>query len=617
MHTNNYNNGQFEQKNHLPSIGDMREALLKCDMPDEEIAFVRSALKRVDEVIAQGMLDFPANERLIFERLKRVSPAMADMTDGSFANLKSRTRKAFRLLRAQGKLSNPRSRFPLTGDWGVLQATLDVKAQRATSRLFHFAAGLGVLPHRMSDAVIERFVAHLRDEAMVGDWENTLRSSINAWNNLAASREDLPRLTPPPVKRTSYWIPVDEWPEKLVSELEAFLKFLSTPPDFLASDPNGMKAPIAPIRRRHLNSGARRKKVLKPATIKQYRHNVSIAVSGLVHSGVPMDELSSLGEVFRPDRLDQALGFLRNRADGRITDQMAQMTLRSLVIARWCKFSQDDIQQLEEISFSVREHMLIERGSRRGMTVKNRALLDRLDEQRFADQVQLLPFTLLDRARKKPDRRSTPALVRTALAIEILLICSVRRANLVDLELGKSIRKIGHGKDAFWVIERDGVEVKNEEDLRFKLEGSTVELLELYLRDWRPKLCPHTSPWLFPAADGTCLDPRTMAHAVGAQSKRVLGVAITPHQFRHISAALWMKDNPEGIFTISQHLGHRDVNTTRRYYAPSQQRQASRHFQEHILRSRETARIRIKRTPRRKGRGSSGDSGFDERRDLL
>lgn len=617
MHTNNHNNGQFEQKNDLPSIGDMREALLKCDVSVEEIAFMRSALKRVDEVIAQGMLDFPANERLIFERLKQLSPAMAGMTDGSFANLKSRTRKAFRLLRAQGKLSNPRSRFPLTGEWGALQATLDMKAQRATSRLFHFAAGLGVLPHKMSDAVIERFGAHLRDEAMVGDWEGTLRSSIKAWNNLAASREDLPRLTPPPVKRTSYWIPVDEWPKKLVSELEAFLESLSTPSDFLTQGPRTLKPSIAPSKGAHRGSVTRSRKVLKPGTVKQYRFNVSVAVSALVHSGVPMEELSGLGEVFRPVRLDRALGFQRNRAGGRITDHMVQMALRALVIARWYNFSQNDIQRLEEISFNVRQQMRDERGSRRGMTAKNRALLDRLDDQRFADQVQLLPLILLDRALKKPDRRSAPALVRTALAIEILLICSVRRANLVDLELGKSIRKIGHGKDAFWVIERDGKEVKNEEDLRFKLPGQTVALLETYLRDWRPKLCPHPSPWLFPAADGSCIDPRTMAYAIGAQSKRVLGIAITPHQFRHISAELYLKDNPEGIFTVSQHLAHCDVNTTKRYYARPQQRQASRHFQEHILRSRETARIRIKRTTRRKGGGGSGNSGFDERRDLL
>lgn len=131
---------------------------------------------------------------------------------------------------------------------------------------------------------------------------------------------------------------------------------------------------------------------------------------------------------------NRALGFQRKRADGGITDQMVQMALRALVIARWCNLSQDDIQRLEDISFNVRQQLRDERGSRRGMTAKNRALLDRLDDERFADQVQLLPLILFDRARKKPDRRSAPAMVRTALAIEILLICSVRRANLVDLD---------------------------------------------------------------------------------------------------------------------------------------------------------------------------------------
>ena len=375
--------------------------------------------------------------------------------------------------------------------------------------------------------------------------------------------------------------------QKLTTDLDAFADWLGSPSVF----------------------DRKRKKPLKPNTIKQYRHNVTISVSALVRSGISMSDLATLADVVRPERVDQVLRYLYARAGNQLTPMMFQLALRVRTIARWCDLPQKDLDGLEEIVDDLKEQY----EPKRGMTAKNRKLLDRLEDQRFADQVQLLPFILLERARKNPNKPWAPALVRTALAIEVLLVCSVRRANLIDLELGKSIRKIGHGKDAFWVIERDGVEVKNEEDLRFKLDGPTVELLELYLRDWRPKLCPHSSPWLFPAADGTCLDPRTMAHAVGAQSKRVLGVAITPHQFRHISAALWMKDNPEGIFTISQHLGHRDVNTTRRYYAPPQQRRASRHFQEHILRSRETARIRIKRTTRRK----RADGGFDERKDLL
>lgn len=189
---------------------------------------------------------------------------------------------------------------------------------------------------------------------------------------------------------------------------------------------------------------------------------------------------------------------------------------------------------------------------------------------------------------------------RTAMAIELLLVCSIRRANLVNLELGKSIRKIGQGDDAFWVIEHDASEVKNEEDLRFHLPEPTAAMLEIYLKKWRPRLCPDANPWLFPSADGSCIDPRTMAYAIGAQSKRELGVAITPHQFRHLSAELFLMDHPDALFTISQHLGHRDVNTTRHYYARPKQRQASQHYQEHILRRRETARIRIRQGKRGK-----------------
>lgn len=587
MNKYDYNNEHHEQKKHVSTLGDLSEALLDFEISAVERTFLRSALKRVDELIGHGMLDYPANERLVFERLEQVSPAMAGMTEGSYANLKSRTRKAFRLVRDQSGLPNPRSRCALTGEWGDLQRTLDVKSQRATSRLFHFAAGLGVLPHRMSDAVIERFTLHLRDEAMLGDWERIRANGIKAWNRLSASHEHLPTLTPPPVKRTSYWISFDQWPETLVEELEAFLQFLSTPSDFVT----------------------RRRKVLKPGTVKQYRHNVSILVSALVQSGVPIDALACLADVVGPENVNLVLQYLHTRAGGKVTPLMFQLALRVRSIASWCNMRQEDLDRLDEIFLSVKDQS----PRKRGMTPKNRALLDKLDDQRFADQVQLLPFILLDRVQRNADKPWAPALARTAMAIEILLICSVRRANLVDLELGKSIRKMGHGKDAFWIIERDGVEVKNEEDLRFRLEGQTVTLLEAYLRDWRPRLCSHSSPWLFPAADGGCIDAKTMAYAIGAQSKRVLGVAITPHQFRHISAELYLKDNPEGIYTVSQHLAHRDVNTTRRYYARPQQRQASRHFQEHVLRSRETAQIRIKRNTRRKG----GGGGFDEGSDLL
>lgn len=566
MNNHDHNNATKSGKDTIFTLENLRKYLLECDIPVSEITFLRSAIKRADELIGHGLLDLPADQRIIFDRLDRLSPAMAGMTDQSFANMKSRLRKAFRL--ARGLLFNPRSRYALTGDWGELQASLDTKMQRATSRLCHFAASQGVLPRHMSDAVIERFVVHLRDEAMVGDWEGTLRSSIKAWNKLAASRDNLPQLTPPPSKRTSYWIAQSEWPPSLVEELEAFLKSLSSPSGF----------------------EMKRTKPLKPGTIQQYRYNVTIIVSALAQTGTPMSALPHLADVVRPEHVDRALRFLRDRSGGTITSQMFQIALRVRAIAQWCNVAANDLARLDLIFYSVRD----QRESKRGMTAKNRELLDKLEDQRFADRVQLLPIILLERAMKNPDKRSSTSRARTAMAIELLLVCSVRRANLVNLELDKSIRKIGQGDDAYWIIEHDASEVKNEEDLRFRLPGPTAAMLEIYLKEWRPRLCPEPNPWLFPAADGSCINPKTMAYAISAQSKRVLGVTITPHQFRHISVELFLMDHPDALFTISQHLGHRDVNTTRRYYARPKQRQASQHFQENVLRRRESARIRIK-----------------------
>jgi len=572
MSNNDHNKDKNKGGRSLLTLEHLREYLLECDLPASQIALLRSAIKRVDALIGHGLLDLPADQRVIFDRLEQLSPAMAGMTDQSFANMKSRLRKAFRL--ARGLLFNPRSRYALTGDWAELQASLDTKMRRATSRLFHFAASQGVLPRHMSDAVIERFTVHLRDEAMIGDWLGVLRGSIKAWNKLAAMRDDLPHLTPPQPKRTSYWIAQSEWPPSLAAELNAFLDSLASPSGF----------------------EMKRTKPLKSGTIQQYRYNATVLVSALVHTGTPISALARLSDVVSPANVDRTLQFLRDRADGVITPQMFQLALRVRTIARWCNMSANDLARLDLIFYSVRD----QREHRRGMTSKNRELLDKLEDQRFADRVQLLPVILLARATKNPNKRGAAALARTAMAIELLLVCSVRRANLVGLELGRSIRKIGHGSEAFWIVEHDASEVKNEEDLRFRLPQPTAAMLEIYLKDWRPKLCPEPNSWLFPAANGNCIDPRTMAYAIGAQSKRELGIAITPHQFRHISAELFLMDHPDALFTISQHLGHRDVNTTRHYYARPKQRQASQHYQEHILRRRETARIRIRRGKRGK-----------------
>lgn len=561
------NKSKIEQRTAITTLADLHQFLAGCDLSGTELAQLRSAVKRAGELMGQGTLDVAANQRAVFERLQTISPAMADMSAASYANMKSRVRKAFRLAKPQ--LHNPRSRYPLKGAWKELQSGLTVKLQRSTSRLFHFAASKGWEPVDVSDEVITKFETYLRDEAMIEDWKGTLRQSIKAWNILASTHEDLSPLTPPACKRTSYWVPECEWPPSLSKEVFELLEWLGSPTDF--------------VDRTH--------KPLKPATVIQYRHTVTTVISALVKSGYELSSLDSLWAVFTPWNIERVLQFLFERSGGSVTDQMFQVAMRALTIAKFKGKPAADIETFRRMMSNVRDRT----DRTRGLTQKNRSLLDRLDDQRFKDQLLLLPYTLFALAEKRRTSALAPAIARTAMAIELLLVCSMRRTNLTRLELGRSIRTIGDGKQPSWIIEIDADEVKNAQPLRFPLGEQTTQMLTIYLEQWRPSLSIEPNSWLFPAGDGSCLDAKTMAYAIGSWSKRILGISITPHQFRHLSADMYLRTHPDALYTVSQHLGHRDVNTTKNFYTAPKQREASKRFQEHVLEVRKVAGIKIKK----------------------
>ena len=576
MHGNahNYNHTTFRS---IATLGDLRDFILTCDLKPEKKNQIRSAIKRVDELVGHGALDLPADPQVIFPLLGRISPAMAGMEAGSLANTLSRLRTAFRL--AAPRLGSLRSRTPLAGHWRTLQETLDAKAKRMLARLFHFAARQGWQPTDITDAHIERFASHLREEAMVMHWEATVRQTIKAWNRLAASGHGaLSPLTPPAPKRTSYWIAPESWPESLRADVEALLSQLGNP---------------------NLFSGRKVRK-LKPSTIAQYRYMISTLVSAAVRDGVPLASLTSLAVAVHPDQVVRALAFLAARAGGTVTATMMQIMIRVRVIAGMCQLPEAARAELE----AIWENLVLNAPPelrRRHMARKNRMLLERLGhDQHFADLIQTLPDRLANEARAKKESRFAPALMRTAMAVDLLLTCSMRRENLVSLELGKSIKRVGQPPNHRWIIDLTPEEVKNEQPLRYRIDGPTAALLEEYLAHWRPRLCPKPNGWLFPGPDGNAIDPRTMASAIQTQSRRVLGVALSPHQFRHISAESFLLAHPDKLDLISEHLGHRDPNTTRRYYARSKQKQASRIYHEHVLKVREEAGRRVARRSRKR-----------------
>lgn len=160
----------------IQMLGDLRAFILTYDLTSERKSVIRSAIKKVDELVGQGALDLPAHPATVFKLMENLSAARAGVNPGAYSNMLSSMRKAFAL--AKPSLANPRSRFPLQGRWRELQDQLDVGGQPSTLRLFHFAVRQGWQPGDITDEHIGLFAAYLRDEALVQSWESNLRNTI-------------------------------------------------------------------------------------------------------------------------------------------------------------------------------------------------------------------------------------------------------------------------------------------------------------------------------------------------------------------------------------------------------------------------------------------------------
>ena len=60
--------------------------------------------------------------------------------------------------------------------------------------------------------------------------------------------------------------------------------------------------------------------------------------------------------------------------------------------------------------------------------------------------------------------------------------------------------------------------------------------------------------------------------------QKATGLRITVHQFRHAAAAIYLKHHPGNYETVRQLLGHRDIQTTIRFYCGLETMQATEEF---------------------------------------
>ena len=271
-----------------------------------------------------------------------------------------------------------------------------------------------------------------------------------------------------------------------------------------------------------------------------------------------------------------ALNFFWVRNGRRKTGQIHNFALTAIKIAKhWVEAPTAQIKALQVIRRQV------DPGSS-GMTERNRARLRQFDDPENLRRLIDMPGAILAGLLKSEAVSYVGAVkLQSALAVAILLVAPMRIKNLAGLRLDRHLVLTRIGGVRHIVIPAQ--EVKNREALAFQVSEHLGKLLDAYLKHGRPVLAAVASSFLFPARQGGAKTPAQL----GAQIKRTIaqetGIDLNAHAFRHLTATLFLRENPGEYETAKQFLGHKNLATTVKSYCGVEQSDALRRLDGFLL----------------------------------
>ena len=518
-----------------------------------------SAVRCLCRLLARPPSDVIANPTELRQQLARISPNSTGLSRGRVRNLKSLVGQALLLV---GVTSLPRrSRAPLPQPWRDLLARLDDRYQRShLTRFARYCADRDIAPEMVDDTIMNRFGEALRKDDHAGRPKQVHRTACLTWNKAFDSVPGWPRRKlRVPNNRKDYALPLTAFPDTFRADVEAYFTHIAHNNLFAeASDDLFAERPRKPV---------------SPMTIRNRRLYLSQLATALVSSGRDPATIRSLRDLVDIDAAKTALRFFFKRNGERKTGQLHNFALFLVNVAKdWVKVPPEHLAQLREVRRQVDP-------GETGLTEKNRLrLLQFKDRVNVATLVNLPDRLVADALRHDRGGVTEALIVQTAVAIAIVLAVPMRIKNLANLNLERHVvrSRLGTGAVVHLVIPKG--EVKNKEPLEFELSAPVVELLDLYIQRFRPRLAKASSSSLFPVPKRDAKAPHHLSDQISQRIKRETGLKMNTHLFRHLAAYLYLKAHPGEYETVRLLLGHKSIETTIAFYCGLEQDDAFRRF---------------------------------------
>jgi integrase len=513
---------------------------------------LRSSTKRVALMVGDDPARIPLDLRAISARLATVGPVAAGLTSKSFSNIRSNFLAAVKVSGLKPIQRLPRT--PLSPAWQKLFTDLSGRrAHLGLSRLARHASANGIQPREIDDVTIQAFITEVRDGSLHRKPNGLHRTMALIWNEAAEHSEfGLQTVQVPSFRRPAKRI---EW----TSLTDAFRKngdeYLSWcgGADVFAADA--------------------RPRALSPQTIKLRQNQIHAAVTALVESGVNPKTIRSLRDLVSPENVKRILRRRNEMVGGRENIFNHDLAWTLVEIARrWVKIRPAALDEIKRHASKVPTPVS-------GLTSKNKTTLRQFDDP--ANLRRLYEFSSRLWAEVKRDTRPnfrTLVKAQAALAVGILCHMPVRLQNLWALKFEEHLF-LNEGRGAISSLELPAHEVKNRTALAFDIPPHLANILIEYRNRLAPKVIGRRPDRLFVKADGTVKSQWAVAWLIRTYLRKRIGLRLSPHQFRHLSAKVILDAEPGNFETARQLLAHASLETTVAAYAGISSRRAARHHQ--------------------------------------
>ena len=479
--------------------------------------------------------------------------ARVGVTAKTVANHKSNVAAALRWF---GKEYNVPSRgVALSAEWAVLRDGIGDRGRRARLYgLMRYCSGRTLMPASVDDVVVADYLRYRAETSSLATNSTACRSIARAWNASAGENPDWPaqRLTEAPLKAREgpAW---DEFPEGLRRDLDKYLAGLGKP---------------------RKGVDGKRSRPGSPRSIKTRRAELVAVARMAVRQGIPIESLTSFTALLDPDVVGPVLDAYWKKNGKEPKVYTIELGWKLLSLAKQMGLDEASIERLDDIRAVLEDHR------HGGLTGKNLKLIRQVLTEGIWSEVVSLPNALMRQARADQAHAPVKAAVtaQLAVAIAILSIAPVRLTNLVSIELDRNLIKPGGPDSPFWLV-FPHYDVKNRVDLEFTFGEALTKLIEEYIHEFRATLLRRSNAaWLFPGVAGESKTANMFSTQITERIQKATGLRMTVHQFRHASAAIYLKHRPGEYENVRRLLGHRNIQTTINFYCGLETTQANEAF---------------------------------------